>query len=242
MHLAEIVVNGCASAYAYAGAKPNGAGGVVSLHRCLDFHFLCCFFDPMLYVIRHAPTLWNLQNRMQGWRDAPLAPGADDSVLALASWLRGRQISALFSSDAGRAIATGELLRRSLGLDAIIDPLLRECSYGDCEGLTDAEIDARFPGVRSWRDEDRWLRAFPNGESFQQLFARVDRFLSERSIKRDIDQTQTLMIAHKGSIRAIVASLTGTDPLRGMSLDFDANEVLQFSKSGRDLKRIRVSV
>lgn len=195
----------------------------------------------MLFVVRHAQTVWNLQGRLQGWRDSDLAPHAREDVTTLAAWLSQREISRLYCSDLPRAVSTCELLLPGLAPVPVQDTNLRECSYGDCEGLTDVEIDAQFPGIRTWRNEDRWLRSFPKGETLQQLFARVAQFLAERHVKRDLDRTQTLIVAHKGSMRAIVANLTETDPLRAMSLEFESDEVLQFSRDGRDLQRIRIN-
>ena len=66
----------------------------------------------------------------------------------------------LVSSPLGRAVATAAIIAEALGLpeDFPRDPRLMEISYGDWEGLTLPEIEARAPGVLAQRDKALWPR------------------------------------------------------------------------------------
>ena len=60
----------------------------------------------------------------------------------------------------------------ALGLDPhayAIDDRLMEISYGEWEGLTLPEIDARMPGMLAEREQDKWDFAPPGGESYREL-------------------------------------------------------------------------
>ena len=80
------------------------------------------------------------------------------------------------SSPLVRARETMELMRAALGSirDGYrTDARLMEMSFGDWEGLTFADLQARE--ARRWRERerDKWRFVPPGGESYAQLAARV---------------------------------------------------------------------
>ena len=73
-----------------------------------------------------------------------------------------------------------EVLRGTLGLDPhdyAVDDRLMEISYGEWEGLTLPEIDARMPGLLAERERDKWDFAPPGGESYRALTAPHQRMV-----------------------------------------------------------------
>src|SRR5690554_3316332 len=96
--------------------------------------------------IRHGQTDWNAALKMQGTSDIPLnetgRQQARDAVnvLADAGW------EVIVSSPLSRARETAQIVADGLGiaLGRSYD-LLVERAYGEGEGLTLAEIDARWP-------------------------------------------------------------------------------------------------
>jgi probable phosphoglycerate mutase len=96
-----------------------------------------------------------------------------------------------------------EILRGALGLaplDYEVDQRLIEIAYGDWEGLTLPEIEARNAGVLTQRERDKWDFAPPQGESYQQVAVRIGEWY--RGIKSD-----TVVAAHGGGVRALMAIL-----------------------------------
>jgi probable phosphoglycerate mutase len=164
---------------------------------------------PVLYFVRHGETDFNVEGRLQGRRDTVLNPrgrqqAAECGELLRDLFARDRREPADFAyvaSPLKRARETMEILRGTLGLDPHsydVDNRLMEISYGEWEGMTLPEIDARTPGVLAERDRDKWDFAPPGGESYRALTARIGEWYS--ALTRD-----TVAAAHGGGVRALMA-------------------------------------
>jgi len=166
---------------------------------------------PVLYYVRHGETDFNLEGRLQGRRDTELnahgrRQAAECGLLLHELFVRDQRPAAnlvYMSSPLKRARQTMEVLRATLGLDPLeydVDARLAEIAYGDWEGLTLSEIEARTPGILAQRDRDKWDFAPPGGESYRQLAARIDDWYG--SVTRDV-----VVAAHGGGVRALMALL-----------------------------------
>jgi len=164
---------------------------------------------PVLYYVRHGETDFNSEGRLQGRRDTVLnahgrRQAAECGVLLHDLFVRDHRRPGDFeyvSSPLKRARETMEILRATLGLephDYEIDARLVEIAYGEWEGLTLPEIDARNAGILTQRERDKWDFAPPGGESYRQLATRIDDWY--RSLTRD-----TVVAAHGGGVRALMA-------------------------------------
>ena len=164
---------------------------------------------PVLYYVRHGETDFNSEGRLQGRRDTVLnahgrRQAAECGALLHDLFVRDRRRPGDFeyvSSPLKRARETMEILRATLGLephDYEIDARLIEIAYGEWEGLTLPEIEARNAGILMQRDRDKWDFAPPGGESYRQLATRIDDWY--RSLTRD-----TVVAAHGGGVRALMA-------------------------------------
>ena len=166
---------------------------------------------PVLYYVRHGETDLNTQRRLQGRRDTVLnAHGrwqaAECGALLRDLFARDHRQPQEFkyiSSPLERARETMEILRATLGLEAHdyeVDARLVEIAYGEWEGLTLTEIEARNGTVLTRRERDKWDFAPPSGESYRQLADRIDAWY--RSLTSD-----TVVAAHGGGVRALMALL-----------------------------------
>jgi broad specificity phosphatase PhoE len=164
---------------------------------------------PVLYYVRHGETDFNLEGRLQGRRDTELnahgrQQAAECGPLLHDLFVRDQRRAADFvylSSPLKRARQTMEALRAALGLDPRhydVDARLAEVAYGDWEGLTLSEIEARTPGILAQRDRDKWDFAPLGGESYRQLTARIGDWYA--SLTRD-----AVVAAHGGGARALMA-------------------------------------
>jgi broad specificity phosphatase PhoE len=164
---------------------------------------------PVLYFIRHGETDWNVEQRLQGHRDTPLnARGRRQAVHC------GDVLRDLFARDAGaaadyayvsspliRARETMELLRPTLDLAPhayALDDRLIEISFGEWEGLTLAEIEARNPEALAARERDKWGFTPPGGESYRDVTKRMGAWY--KTLTRD-----TVVTAHGGVARGLIA-------------------------------------
>jgi len=165
----------------------------------------------VVYYIRHGETDYNVEARLQGRRDTMLnargrRQAAECGQLLRELFARDRREASDFayvSSPLKRARGTMEVLRGTLGLDPqsyAIDERLMEIAYGDWEGLTLPEIDARMPGLLAQREQDKWDFAPPGGESYRQLTGRIGAWYA--ALTRD-----TVVAAHGGGVRALMALL-----------------------------------
>lgn len=145
--------------------------------------------------IRHAPTAWNREHRLQGRTDIPLSP--EGRALA-SSWRLPEPLAGFeaWASPLGRTRETAALL----GLSPRIDERLIESSWGEWEGQLAADLRKR-PGFTEAERRGLDLAA-PGGESVRQVQARLLDWLEalERS---------ALVIAHNGVLRAAYALATG---------------------------------
>jgi 2,3-bisphosphoglycerate-dependent phosphoglycerate mutase len=125
-----------------------------------------------LLVIRHGETEWNSQGRFQGHRDSVLSAEGRAQAEALGEYLARERFDLLLSSDLGRALQTAGAIAMRTGHEIVVEPRLRERRMGIFEGLTPAEVEARYPDEYArfrTRDADYVI---PEGESMRQLFER----------------------------------------------------------------------
>ena len=161
------------------------------------------------YLVRHGQTQWNLQGRIQGHTDVPLGELGRRNVRAQAKRLDGLTFAAVYASDLSRTVETARILVNDADVSVQTDPNLREFSYGQWEGLTPEEVQARdsegFGQRFNQRDVDF---AAPGGESAIQLLQRVHRFYVKAASVHGPEEN-ILVVAHGGSIRALTLCLLG---------------------------------
>ena len=149
-----------------------------------------------LVLLRHAPTDWNADRRLQGRADTPLSE-AGRAVFAgvrlpAAYRQRGWHVSPL-----RRARETAALL----GITPVVEPALIEMDWGDYERKTLAELHAEL-GDAFVANEGRGLDFQPpGGESPRQVQNRLRPWLQRLAAGKD----DVGAITHKGVIRAILA-------------------------------------
>jgi broad specificity phosphatase PhoE len=167
-----------------------------------------------LLLVRHGETDWNREGRWQGGSDTPLNDAGREQARAVAEQLDG-DIDAVYSSDLARARETAEIMAAKLGLEVTLDPRLRERGFGAWEGLTTAEIEARFAeSHRRWRAGEG--PGADDAEDFADFSARVSDFLAD--VLRRHPGEQVLVVSHGGSIRVVHALATGLDYVRDHKL------------------------
>ena len=146
-----------------------------------------------IFAIRHGQTAWNAALRMQGQLDIPLDDTGRQQAEQLAQALAGEPLTAIYSSDLQRALATAQALAASTGAAISTHRGLRERCFGCFESHTYAEIEARWPA-----DSARWRRREPGfgpagGESLEVFYARC------------VEVVLGLAAAHAGEAIAVVA-------------------------------------
>jgi 2,3-bisphosphoglycerate-dependent phosphoglycerate mutase len=127
--------------------------------------------------IRHGVTPWNQLGKIQGVTDIPLSPEGIDQAGRLAERLlrEGETWHGVFCSNLTRAVQTGDIIAKRLGIPLRQDGRLRERSFGEAEGTTEPERLSR------WGPE--WRRLVPDQETDEQVRARGHEFVEELSLR-----------------------------------------------------------
>lgn len=132
-----------------------------------------------IYLARHGETEWSLSGQHTGLTDLPLTERGEANARQLGKRLAGLTFAKVFTSPLQRAARTCELA--GFGAVAEKDRDLVEWDYGNYEGLRTAEIRAKAPDWRLFRD------GCPGGETPAQVEARADRVLARaRAAKGDV--------------------------------------------------------
>ena len=175
-----------------------------------------------LYLIRHAETSWNRDNRIQGGSDVPLSPFGLQQAARLGGLFAARHLQAIVSSPMQRSRQTAEAIitGNGHGLDPQIEAELAEMHLGAWEGLTPEEVDARFENAyQQWRHSPSMVR-IPEAEPLEQFRARVRRIF-ERLLER-ATEGEWVVVSHGGVIAAMLAEVLDADYdalLRRLRLD-----------------------
>jgi len=153
-----------------------------------------------LYLIRHYPTNWNVEKRIQGRTDIPLSTQslAQLSKIELASnWRQYRWLSSPLTRT--RQTAAG------LGVSDIqlVEPL-QEMHWGEFEGMTLAAIANQIK-IQNINPPTGLHFRPPGGESPAEVCERFRCFLST------LTPEKTVAVTHKGVIRAAISIATGWD-------------------------------
>ncbi|MGB3313547.1 MAG: histidine phosphatase family protein, partial [Albidovulum sp.] len=148
---------------------------------------------PELYILRHGQTEWNAVHRMQGALDSPLTAlgreqaGRQAGILARTGV--GAENHSFHVSPQGRARQTAEIVLGPLGIVPEVDARLREISLGTWDGLTQAGIEARNPGIFDGDHPFLWQDRAPEGTGFAAFDARLRDYLADLT-------GPTVIIAH----------------------------------------------
>jgi probable phosphoglycerate mutase len=161
-----------------------------------------------ILLVRHGETDWNATGRIQGHRDAPLNAAGREQARRAARRLAGEPVRALYSSDLARAFETATIIGQSLRLTVVTSPRLRERLYGAWEGLTSAEIQARYPEqFTEWRARSTDF-APPQGETRTQLLTRA---LAElQTIARRHAREMVVVVTHGGFCYVLINYILGS--------------------------------
>ena len=190
---------------------------------------------PMLILIRHGQSAWNLENRFTGWWDVDVTERGAAEAKAAGELMaaKGLDFDECFASLQTRAIKTLHIALEAMGrlwLPVEKDWRLNERHYGGLTGLDKAETAARHGDeqVRIWRRSfdipppamapggafdlagDRRYAgiAIPATESLKDTIARVLPYWEGRIAPALKDGQRVLISAHGNSLRALIKHLS----------------------------------
>ena len=190
---------------------------------------------PILILVRHGQSQWNLENRFTGWWDVDLTEKGEAEAREAGQLLaeKGMLPTIAFTSVQTRAIRTLHLALREcdrLWIPEAKHWRLNERHYGGLTGLNKAETAEKHGDeqVHIWRrsfdtppppmepggeydvsDDPRYADALvPSTESLKDTIERVLPYY-ETAILPDLEAGETVLVsAHGNSLRALVKHLS----------------------------------
>ena len=161
-----------------------------------------------IYLLRHGETDWNKDGRIQGHTDIPLNQKGRIQVGQAAEVLADLpfDMDSIYSSPLIRAYESAEIAADRLLYNKkkiIVEPMLIERCFGEAEGLTAAEREARFPNYQ-YADTGYY---FPGIESYKDLLKRA-RTVFEKIVDSCKEDENILIVSHGALLFAMIATLT----------------------------------
>jgi len=163
-----------------------------------------------IIAVRHGETAWNVDARIQGQLDIGLNDTGRWQARRVGEALAAEEITAVYSSDLGRAHQTAQSISEVKGVPVIADEGLRERSFGIFEGKTFDEIHETWPDhAHNWRKRIPEWQPPDGGESLLELRERVTRTMRELAARHPGEQI--VIVAHGGVLDALYRIATGQE-------------------------------
>lgn len=158
----------------------------------------------LVALIRHGPTEWTEQKRIQGCTDVPLSEAGRTAVR---SWQLPDAVDNFVWATSPLARARETAITLGAPPDLAIEPRLAEMNWGAWEGKSLRTLRAEM-GETMAANESRGLDFRPpGGESPRDVLARLGSWLKDRAA----GDASFVAVTHKGVIRAALALATGWD-------------------------------
>jgi alpha-ribazole phosphatase len=161
-----------------------------------------------LHLLRHGETEFSRSDRFCGNIDAPLTEAGQLMGEQFADAHARTPWRAIVTSTRRRTHATAEPLAARTRRTIRRDPRLDEIFYGDWQGLTKSQAEARDPGhYRVWR-EDPTIGP-PAGESPFDVSERAMAAIDD--LRARYDSGNVLVVSHKTVLRIVLCRLLNLD-------------------------------
>ena len=188
-------------------------------------------------LLRHGPTAWNRDKRIQGTRDIPLDASFDpvpwrEVLQEHGPWDR------IVTSPLARATATARILFPDRAAE--VAEGLREQDWGEWTGLRVADLRRDRPGAIEAQEARGWDFTPPGGESRRSVLARAIGAMDEALRGRDGERV--LVLTHLGVIKIVLNHLLATPFLPGASADVAKRALHLLASDGGPFRIIRTNV
>jgi 2,3-bisphosphoglycerate-dependent phosphoglycerate mutase len=163
-----------------------------------------------IIAVRHGETAWNVDARIQGQLDIQLNDTGRWQARRVGQALSTETLSAIYSSDLGRAHETARAIGDAAGVPVVPHTGLRERRFGMFEGKTFDEIQQAWPEhAQNWRKRIPEWAPPDGGESLLQLRERVARTVSDLASRHYGEQIA--IVAHGGVLDTLYRIATGQE-------------------------------
>ena len=152
----------------------------------------------IIYFV-HGTTTDNEKEISSGWSDVELSVLGIKQSIDLKEQTKDKKFDVVFCSDLQRAVKSAKLAWDGI-YPIIPDQRLRECNYGKLNGASSAIVEPM-------QEEECITNRFPEGESYEDVKARIADFLE--FLKKNYDGKSVAIVAHKAPQLSLDVLLTG---------------------------------
>lgn len=147
----------------------------------------------------HGTTTDNEKEISSGWKDVELSELGIKQSVALKEQTKDQKFDIVFCSDLQRAHNSAKLAWDEI-YTIIPDKRLRECNYGKLNGASSAIVEPM-------QEEECIINKFPEGESYEDVKARIADFLG--FLKQNYDGKHIAIVGHKAPQLSLDVLLKG---------------------------------
>ena len=185
-----------------------------------------------LYVVTHPEATHHVAKVVGGWHDSTLTSAGKSAAAAIARSLRaeipaGAEVE-LFSSDLLRTSQTADEVSALFDVETILEPRLREKSYGEAEGRPQQWQDERFihpPALGDRMNHDEGIQGSETrGECAQRIYAAMGEILAR-------DCEHQIIVTHGGALTFVVSAW--------IEMPFESLGSVRFCTSPGSITRLR---
>lgn len=161
-----------------------------------------------LALVRHAEATANATGLALGRNDVPLTERGRLQATALAAAFDGWPAAAVVSSPLRRALDTATPIAKRLGVEVEVAPGLVEMDVGGTDGMTFAELRARYPEfLRRWLSDDCADVPMPGGETLREVQERA--WAEIERLRQRFPDGAVVAVTHNFVIGALLCAVTG---------------------------------
>lgn len=165
-----------------------------------------------IYFVRHGETQLNKDHVYYGSLDVSLTETGVHQGERIRSYLHHVSFQRVYVSNKKRAMETAKLVAADVPeKDICVVPAFAELNFGCFEGLTNRQVQEKFPEIyKAWCND--WIHyIIPQGECFNDFFMRV-KGAFECLLKdwAGLEQESNILVcAHNGTLRVLFALMCG---------------------------------
>ncbi|GAA1728887.1 histidine phosphatase family protein [Isoptericola hypogeus] len=161
-------------------------------------------------VVTHPEATHHVERVVGGQFDSNLTPRGERAAGAIASALRdridGSARDVIATSDLRRTRRTAEIIGPALGAEPVLDPRLREKSYGEAGGRPQSWLDARFVPPPAVGDRLRHHDGPAGSETRLDVARRVYEAMTDLLM---LDVDELVVVTHGYAAGLVVAAWIG---------------------------------
>ena len=172
-----------------------------------------------LMFVRHAESVGNKNNMLQGQHDYPLTDNGLNSIdkLASSNISKLKEYDSIISSPLTRTKQTANVIKEKTGIEINFDELLKEISFGVLDGMFKINELPNYKEVFYKFSKTGELNTIPGSENADILQIRCLMFL-EQFINKNYN---SIVVTHAGMLRFLLNTINGLPRMNNQDVSHD---------------------